>query len=244
MIQNIAFISDIHYGSTDEPERSNITEFMKMATETDIGAVIVPGDLTSHGYDGEIIGECMWRLFGKHNFWCIGGGEVDELHMLKQKFIKPLEDAKKPIFLCHGNHDTYNGAGREPVLDYIDERYGGIPYRRDINTIVGTLSIYVCGLYPDETARRFLEKDLVHNINDIIIVFHYSLDSNWWSDAEKEEFRNVIRSNIHIRAIAVGHSHTSSISTWNGYMVINASGTEFALLNLHNMEAKLLKRGA
>jgi predicted phosphodiesterase len=243
MSTSIAIISDLHFGSTEEPSRSNVEHFRNVVIlNNDVKAVIVPGDLTSAGYDGIIKFKWLWRLLGKKNIGCIGGGEVNELGLFKDNFVTPLEDAGKLVLSGYGNHDTYNGAGRYPVLDWIRTKYGSLPYRRDISTAAGPVRIYMCGQFPDAGCREYLARELdTAGSEPIIIAFHYAMNSTWWSDADKNAFWDVIQDK-NIKALVVGHTHESNTELWHDIPVFNASGSDFIILNLDTMMSEFVPR--
>jgi predicted phosphodiesterase len=67
------------------------------------------------------------------------------------------------------------------------------------------------------------------------------MESTWWPEADKTAFYELVKDKP-IKAIVVGHTHTSGVSSWNGIPIINGSGGDAVVLNLDTMETSLISR--
>ena len=268
-------ISDLH--CTDKlsiGKQQIINRIINELTNADltldkINMVIIPGDLTDNGYDGEqLLG---WKF----------GGDQDQLDVLIKDVIEPLEKYTK-VYICAGNHDEYVKPPRcrKPVLNYIIKRHGSLRYeikmskKNKISSQKNMMSSTTCSLlccnnkteitkknyilkclclniYPDEISRAFLKLTLECNPSfSYIIIFHYNPIgpySEFWNDDDKQAFLDII-SGYHIIAIITGHIHISTLLTWTNpktnenYPIIIAAGDKFALCEFNFDTSQLITK--
>ena len=74
-------------------------------------------------------------------------------------------------------------------------------------------------------SRKYLQEQLaaVGKSTPVVLYFHYGLAgpySDWWSQKEKEKFREVIQGH-NILGIFHGHFHATAHYKWNGFDVYN-----------------------
>lgn len=249
MITKFILVSDLHYIDNIRPDKkNNISSILSCVTSENIDALIVPGDLTDIGSDGNC---SIWK---KGNC-CEIKKETNQLGNLKTQFINTLEPYVD-IYLSHGNHDTYRvsmisdfkhclGLTRykNPVLSYIESRHGDTIYSFSKNNI----KFISLGMYPDKKGIEYLKKNLLSYISTIIF-FHFDFDSvkddgsPWWNKEDKQLFYDTIR-DYNILCICIGHAHitysnrywpsvtdtiditkTSTESTSSNFRVLNAAG--------------------
>jgi len=111
--------SDLHFTKCDsqtvsirEDKQADVKKIMQLieqageSNENNLSAVIVPGDLTDHGWDGSSF--AGWYY----------GGKIDELSGVKKQYVGPIEQAiaespnqsivkEMKVYVGIGNHDTY-----------------------------------------------------------------------------------------------------------------------------------------
>src|SRR3989337_1659298 len=96
---NFIHDSDMHYGYYGGTDPRNIKkDHVETILDSDVEFVIVSGDLTDHG--------------------------TDELEALVDRFVKPLEEGGKEVYLCKGNHDRgpsffFGLFSHNPVEEYL-----------------------------------------------------------------------------------------------------------------------------
>lgn len=228
-------ISDLHYGV--EFQKPCIKRFIKQAIEDEsVDFSLVTGDLTEEGLNGKEY--CKWLecIIGSNNF-LVGGGKQNQLQMLMDNFVTPIDQSNKPLYMIQGNHDKYMGASKYPVRDYLKERYGNTYY----SFIIERTMFLMCDVYPTRSISDWIEKTLNATKLPSIIAFHYNLEgpmSDSWNDTDKTYFSNKIKSH-NIMAIFVGHLHSSSVSTWNGIPIINTAGNQYAMIDIKDKKLTL-----
>jgi len=228
---HLLIASDFHYGS-EQKEKPIVGLADKMISYIHPSLeniVIVAGDLTDHGFDGQETCKCLFPFFGS-NSSCTGGKKINELEMMRTDFIDKIDGtAYAELILCHGNHDTYNGAGRTPVLDYIKTRFGNTHYTFQTRGIW----FFVCGLYPSQEICSWIynemEEKKMNKDTPLIFIFHYNFSSNDWTEQEKQVFLRTIKYK-HVLCIIAGHSHESSQTIWNCFPVFSGAGSSFISL--------------
>ena len=228
----ITFIhdSDLHYGKNDLRPRIRKEIHPEHIAEEEADFVIVTGDLTADGYDGDY-------------FMCISyGGNKNERRALVEKYVRPIEKSGKDVYLCIGNHDRGKKTLRflrHPTITYlIRKRHGGLKYTFH----KGDLKFVCCGKFPKYVG--WLRKQLKDPDEPTILFFHFNLSgpySDWWSDKQKRTFYDVIKE-YNIVAILVGHHHVSKMSTWNGLRVISA-GDQYARITYDPSTQKIAEVG-
>ena len=125
-----------------------------------------------------------------------------------------------------GNHDNwlYFPYVYKAVKRYIKKRHGDIFY----NFIHKGVQFICLSIYPDVNGLKYF-KSVANKSLPIVLFFHYNIEgelSNWWTNEEKENFKNTING-YHIKLIVNGHLHISSSYIWNGYQVITCGGDGF-----------------
>jgi len=239
---NILLVSDLHCGGDTGKNIPALSD--KMIAEIDrskINIVIVAGDLTAHGYDGIITNQWLFPIFGP-NSWITGGSSVNELQMLKDQFVYRVGAQQNVyMFLMNGNHDLNNGAGRNPVCDYITSIYHNTFYVVQYNGYF----FFMCGLYPTAGINSWIQQQMqMHGITNqtpLFFSFHYNLTgdmSDWWSEAEKDAFYATIQGK-NVVGIFVGHRHESYQNEWKGIKVVSAGGFSFAKMSPQGNELNL-----
>jgi len=237
---SIILSSDLHFGYIDSKHAvsirldkiDHVQKIIKMKDEFNVEVVISAGDLTENGLNGKRI--LCWR---KNTF--------DELTPMINNWVKPIENAGINVLLTIGNHDTYTGQPYiyKPVFEYVRKKYNATCYpiiNMDYSgcytkNFHGILFISM-GIYPKNL--KFLKKKLPKNKHSPIIIFyHYNtVDeaySDWWSNKEKEDFYQVIKS-FNILAIINGHIHTTYKKKWKGFTVLNGGGSKLIRMNMEN----------
>jgi predicted phosphodiesterase len=228
---DVVVLSDMHFGSEACPYFDGLVQYVK---RNNIKLVVVPGDLTAHGYDGIVrcatLAKCF-SCFGRNN-------KINEVGLLHELFVKPLEDAGCTVLLCPGTHDTFS-CHYTPVPDYIRHRYGSLPYKYPFRDTM----FYVCGVFPSASICRWLRAELDQRPS--VIVFHYTPGINHadWPESDQKQFANSIATN-NIKALIVGGTHSSTVGLWKGFLVLNGSSSGLgmgpvAILNLLTWKARL-----
>ena len=159
--------------------------------------VLVAGDLTNGGRKSQ------WKQFTE--YYGLAGGDG----LLKY-----------PVYEGTGNHDRMSFLLR-PVISGVKKRHGSLTYSWDW----GDVHLVCLDLYPNASNLRWLKRDLarVGRVVPVVLYFHYSIlgpYSRWWSDREKEAFRQAI-DGFNIIGIFHGHYHGSMHYKWQGYDVYN-----------------------
>ena len=231
-------ISDLHFGADEAslpPSRKHALPSLlaRVAREGNAAAAFLAacGDLTDNGYDGTVTGKWLMPWLGT-NTACTGGSENDQLGALRREFVDPVDASGLPLFMISGNHDTYNGAGRRPVVDFLKARHGA---RFVVSTPGTQVTSFFLGCYPDVSTRRWLRRELrsrrlAESRAPCVFFMHYNLSgpySDWFPDDEKLQFAEVI-ADVHVACICVGHHHVSRESRWEGHRVIAAAGRSYA----------------
>lgn len=227
-----AVISDLHYGSPAIQKTKPIDAFIKRIAKPDISFVVATGDLTDSGYDGEVSCSCI-----PYNTFFSGGSKENQAQECINDFVTPIDSYKKPLYLIQGNHDTYNGASRYPVANYIKKRHGDLYYSIKHENVL----MFFCDIYPTSTIRIWMKTELEsekckENNTPILIFFHYNLCdefSDWWSENEKNDFANCIQ-DYNVLGIFVGHYHKTYTYKWNGFNVYSSAGTEYIIATIEN----------
>lgn len=232
-MSRIVIIGDPQVGSQEQENRMT-AKLNRLAThESKVDYALIPGDLTQNG-----IGEVN-SVFTKLCCMCApyyAKMDVDmdenELEKFQNTYLNQLRAHAENVIMCHGNHDHAYTACYKPVINYIRRQYGGTVYmRRNKN-----FNILVLGKYPNDSVIKWLRRqlrDLYTNTseNSLIVMFHFNLSgpfSDWWSDELKDRFDEVLQNyKQHVAFIAVGHIHSSYISEWRGYRVVNGSGDQY-----------------
>lgn len=226
----ILLTSDLHFTSSGFRYKKN--GYMDAVINTlklgNIDANIITGDLTDLDSDG------------KH-FCCIPyGGKEDQMTPLKNTYIKAVEKYTK-VYVCLGNHDwaqidpfTYR-----PMKNYIIQKYGNLRYVFGI----GDICFISLNIFPDDDSLNFLQKYLKNSPKyPIILFFHYNLTgawSDWWTDAQKEKFYNVIK-NSNIIGLFVGHRHETYTDTWHGIPIVSGAGDDsFYIVDIDDKTFKI-----
>ncbi len=219
-------------------KQNNPDIIKRLQRNYDIKFLIVCGDLTENGSDGQ--SQCMPC--------CVPNKYGDQLDIFLDTYYNPIRQ-RVPIYLCPGNHDNdvkwpYV---RKPVMKYISDQHGGLNYffDRDTNSSVYEESeTYIirfvcCGIYPDKKCLEWLEKDVLNgSVDSYIFFFHYpvkGLWADWWTDDEKDAFYQTIKK-VKTIAILTGHHHKNRGGSWHNIPFIVAGGKGLALCNVENNE--------
>ena len=214
---------------------------MLRAKREDVEWVAVTGDLTDGGRDGIVTCTCLAPFIGGNN-WFVGGGQDNQLGKLINDFVTPLVNAGKPTYLIQGNHDTYNGAHRYPVADYVRRRHGELYYIVERGGVIfAFLDVYPTGnirswLWGELNRRRATEKR-----TPIVFFTHYNLCdaySDWWPNDDKEAFYSLFK-DANVLGIFVGHNHTSYTYTWKTWPVFSTAGFQYAVADIDPLSGRL-----
>lgn len=218
--------SDLHFGkSLDENgnaiifqrnKKNHIEKILKLIKENpdEIKAVICPGDLTEHGWNGAL--KCITKT-------------PDELTPLKKEYVKPIEDVGVPVYLCVGNHDNTIPLPTPidyiylPVYNYVVAKHGSLEY----DFVIENIHFICMSVYPKKSKMKYLKKKMTEAIDEdkkIIIYFHYNLEgpfSDWFKvDLKKDYdafFETIKPYRDHILALIVGHLHLTYDSEHKPY---------------------------
>jgi hypothetical protein len=202
----IIFDSDLHFNDTVpfDCKLDHLKGIKSLIKNSIVSAVVLVGDLTNTGSAG---GCC---------------GSEDQLSALKTQWIEPLEILTK-VYITNGNHENYTTF--KPVVTYIKKRHSDTRY-----TFVSEGVTFVSlGLYPDKSNCNWLSSLSIKG--PIVLFFHYNLQgpfSDWWSNSEKEYFKQSLGS-MDIKAIFTGHFHHSYSSLWNNIKVYGVGGKYYAM---------------
>lgn len=233
--------SDIHFqnreGTIDcrSDKKNNSAHIVDLVKNNqDIECVILCGDYTEHGTNGQ-------TMLG-----CIGGG-LDEFGPFIVNYLNPIKSVIS-TYMCAGNHETYVPWPYfyKPVFDYIKKNYGALRYSFDIQGV----QFVCCNIYPDPEHLDWLAKELaLYKEKDIIIFFHYNMIghySDFWAGYDipdknkikvtlqkQEKFYDVIK-DYNIVAILGGHLHSTKVKEWKGIPTFIAGGGGFALCTYDN----------
>jgi predicted phosphodiesterase len=226
--------SDIHYDSNGcrADKSDNVENIISSAGDLSnrVEFEIICGDLTNHGTDGTTTCFFWGRDKSKNQ---------DEVGMFVNDYLKPVL-TRMPVYLCAGNHDQYVPFPylNKPVFNLIKAMHNDIMYSFDHKGV----HFVCCHIYPDSKVLKWLAADLKRYVSvfdtPVIIYFHFNLQgpySNWWSDIEKENFYQTIKS-YNVRGILCGHIHETRMYTWKGIPVITAGGAGFVKCTYDNEE--------
>lgn len=155
--------------------------------------LLVAGDLTDDGRDSE------WQSFEKY----LGRtGSEGKLRM--------------PVFEGIGNHDRNSG---DRIVDRVVRRHGSPFYSWDWDG----LHLVCLGEAPDDTALRWLERDLsaIGPYRPVVVYFHYPLagpwtKGNWFGDGDYRERLAAVLSRSTVVGIFHGHFHATGYYRWLG----------------------------
>ena len=172
---------------------NNVDIIGDIVKNNDVKFMLVCGDLTHNGSDGKSqLCSC-----------CIPSGVPDQLTPFLDDYLYPIENMGIPVYLAHGNHDEYVSWPyiRKPVLDFIQDRYGGLNYFFDVHVDtkdIPGIRVVCCGKYPNEETLKWLEMTLVPSVGAYMFYFHYPCIGNlsgndWWSKEEKSDFYSLIK---------------------------------------------------
>ena len=167
-----------------------------------------------------------------------------------------------PVYEGYGNHDVDNTA-HGYTLDGIRERNlvrPGITHLSDngLNYSWDWQGVHFVNLniYPGMNERSgysldFLADDLKNYVGDsnrpVVLMHHFGFDGfslNWWSDAERQAYANVI-DGYNIVGIFHGHLHTTLDYQWNGYDIFDGSAAHdgnFLVVHLHGDQMDVASR--
>lgn len=219
-----AVFSDPHFGNADRLALSPVKEFVSAVTgDPTVEFAVVTGDLTDCGYDGS---SACWFP----SLCMTAGSREDQLGAFLSAVAYPIQLAGKHVYLIPGNHDQYNGSSIHPVNEFIRRAHGNTHYK----VVRGGVLMLFCDVYPDAGVCAWMENTLIGNVLPILVFFHYNLQgvySDWWSDVEKEAFRNVV-SGQRVLGIFVGHLHNSYVEKWHDYSVYGTAGDTFAVCDV------------
>lgn len=235
---SIILTSDIHYHYDDSRKEvtigdnkhpDTVQKILRECESSDISTIIIPGDFTDHAFDN------------KKFCCCIVNGEHDEVGTFFEEFYQPLKEKVPNILACVGNHSSYVvwPYTHKPEHDFIKETFGGLYYSQ----IIDGIRYYCCGLYPTLEVSQWLSDGLISSDEDTpsIIFFHYNLEgdySDWWSQAEKDEFLRVITPHkSKILCIMCGHYHITSNKKWNDVNVVMAAARDIGFCQ-YNTDSK------
>ena len=203
--------SDLHYGKTRLDPRRLKDSHPKKIIESDAEFVILTGDLTDNGYNDAHIG-------------CIHyGGHGKQLSTFMRRYVKPLEEADREVFMCAGNHDRGKRLWKiniyPAVHHLIKKKYGGLNYTFERKG----LYFVCCHEYPKNI--NWLKKQLKDIRQPTIIFFHFNLEgphSDWWNNKAKDAFYDAIK-DYKVVALLFGHHHISKVGEWRGIKTISSS---------------------
>jgi predicted phosphodiesterase len=157
--------------------------------------VLVPGDLTENGYQGQ---------------WHDDDGDSNDDYITGRGLLN------FPTYEVLGNHDGYSAL--PVVANAIAEKFGGLWYSFDHQGMhfVGLNTVGVNPMLAPEM-MNWLETDLagVGTEAPITLFFHYNptTDSTW------EPLRNALEG-YNVPLLIHGHTHTPMAYTWHGYDVL------------------------
>jgi len=228
--QRFFIISDPQIGNTAQEVsmKKKMEKILKVSQGNE--TLIIPGDLTDHGVANVknplINFLCMCTPFRKSK-----GEDItqykNELKILNNEYIRPLEIACKNTLMCVGNHDSQTQwwIGHNPVFSYVRKKHGDLVYVKKIDGIM----VYCLSEYPTIKNVEWMEKHLRKHSMPFIVFFHYNLEgpfSDWWSDKEKLYLVSVIQKNKKRFAfIANGHWHVSQARFERDILCVNGAGS-------------------
>lgn len=206
--------SDLHFSADDDDDITPMSYKNNNATkviEAKPDLVLVAGDMTNNGSDGS-------------KFMCIPiSGPEKQLQGYLTQYVEPITANGIQVYSCLGNHDnwTYPPYVYKAIVKYIKKKHGGIYY----NFIHKGVQFICLNIYPDSAGLKYFKK-VADATLPIVLFFHYNLEgemSGWWTDEEKEAFKNTI-SGYSIKLIVTGHLHEAHEGIWNGYSYIICGG--------------------
>lgn len=205
----------------------------KINREYPLDMIIHTGDLCSHGFDNK----CIFPLC------CIKNRNVDEFGGFLQNYYYPITNEGYKIYLTPGNHDTYVQWPyyKKPVFKFIESEFGAtynmFNWKNSgcYSYCYNGIFFINMGVYPKNLNWLKNELNEITKDTPIVFIFHYVIADNvpyndWWSNAEKEDFYNVIK-NYNVILICNGHDHETRIDNWKNIPCVIGSGdNSFALL--------------
>lgn len=215
--------SDVHYGYLDLKDASgdpkcrkpSITnQILSLNQQYKLDFLLHIGDATDHGSNQASISCCK------------PADNTNEFNAFLEGYLNPIERAGIPVKLCVGNHDV--NKWKYPtisVLEYIRDKHQGTYYWLN-DELSGCYKffnkniLFIClGKYPKNI--EWLKSNLPQDKTiPIVIYYHFNTItsqpwSDWWSDADKEIFKNTI-AGYNVKFILNGHWHTNKTDFWNG----------------------------
>jgi len=224
-------LSDLHYGwkptkkdekftNTQQNTVKRVVEYLK--TNKDVDFVSIIGDLTHMG-------------------------TLDQLTLLKNNCITPIQALTK-LFLINGGHDDLFN----PVMQYICKNYTSDPSEKlsywfypeqtmtsilktAYSRIIDGVYFFMLGNYPNKEMCDYFQmkvKQLNLTTQPIVLMFHHATDGYYsekcWTKDERDYFYSCIK-NYNVLAIYSGHEHQDVVKNFNGIPDILAAYNKFCL---------------
>ena len=225
---SIAVTSDLHYGRPEVRRYKDyqLEKIKSLKNEKNIEMTINAGDLTNQG-------------------------KKEELDLLKNEWIKPLEEEEIKVLLTIGNHDRGKSKFCRPLFDYIKNRHNATKFCCPFGDYSGCYTckhngiLFIsCGIYPK---NRCWLKNKLKKGQPTIIFYHYNTReeekfSNWWSSKSKRKFHDIVKDyKNEILCIINGHIHSSYDREWNGFRMINGGSGSMPLITIEDKKIKSLE---
>ena len=213
--------SDQHFTCASGDEDNYTTRkgdyFAKFATLKNIynpELLLCPGDCTDHGADN--LFNCFCQKESKFG---------DEVQVFINQWVNKIERLGIRVMVSPGNHDV--NKSKYPnlaLLKYVRDRYHAtynwfVTKNSGCYTFVHNGILFISmGVYP--TNLSWLKKNLPSDKNiPIVFFYHYNIESDWWTDAEKTAFYETIKEH-NVKLIINGHAHVTRKSVWNNIPTI------------------------
>jgi hypothetical protein len=226
--------SDVHFGrDTSFSAYDHARHVWEMNRFTQTGARWPAGTASS----GQPVAEPAFvTIAGDLTLW----GHTAELDGYKKYYEGNPSDPgtlRFPLFTGLGNHDTDNAFYNRDlqVLPYFRARYAGSPdvsdfdapslnYSWDYGDVHFVQTNRFAGdvQYGNKSSLEWLAHDLASSVGDsgrpVVIIAHYGFDSfslqpNWWTDAQRTALWNVLQ-HYNIVAFISGHDHAAGLRKW------------------------------
>jgi hypothetical protein len=191
-----------------------LSKFSHYKNLYNVNLLICPGDCTDHGADAS------------YNFLCpTKNTNGNEFKVFVNEWMNKIEYLGYKILVSPGNHDINKFFyPKVSLLKYIRDKYNATYdwiftknsgcYKYVHN---GFLFISM-GVYPKNL--KWLKQNLPSDKNiPIIFFYHYNIESDWWTEKEKNDFYQLIQ-NYNVKLIINGHLHETLHSVWNNIPII------------------------
>jgi len=214
----------------------NSCKYKKWYASCSVRGIIIPGDLTQHGYLGEtkwykkslVARRFIYDGWGNHddqpNPYNWNDYDVFDYLRLKHRTTRATKYWKKSMHYSWDWHDVHFA---------------------QLNLFPGNETAPKYDKHDPKNSLKFLKEDLADNVGDtgrpVVLTHHYGFDDFsigkskkkevWWTEKQREKYWNVIK-DYNVIAIFTGHWHVGPGAAkkdwhimWKGINTFNAAAT-------------------